>query len=143
MNFSIENLEKVSSESIFKRCHSENGNFKIVLEIEAIDETIQFAFKTHRAELDIPESENLAFRTCSIEFTALEELLDIENGIYIPKSEFADFMQQNRQHLNLAYGLRQRDYRWILSFKGSSRLASFIIKTEHDIEITSYNENLG
>ena len=41
MNFSIENLEKVSSESIFKRCHSENGNFKIVLEIEAIDERVK------------------------------------------------------------------------------------------------------
>lgn len=135
MKISLEELLYISNESVLKDYHYSDGRIRLRIEIDELDSDIILSANTNCLALNIPEQNNLASRTCHLELVYLSEILDTENGIFVPKSNFGDFMQQNRQHLNLAFGLKQTDYQFMLSLTGSYKLVSFVISNKEDVQI--------
>jgi len=53
----------------------------------------------------------------------LNDCLEIKNGVYVPSAYFVQLMNETRENLNLAYGLRASQYQKFVVFEGDFRIA--------------------
>ena len=68
------------------------------------------------------------FETCYIELLELSKVLPVANNHYIPSSDFGKLRQECRLGLNLVYGKKVADNRYLLSLKGTHTLLCCIVK---------------
>ena len=68
------------------------------------------------------------FETCYIELLELSKALPVANNHYIPSSDFGKLRQECKSGLNLAYGKKVADNRYLLSLTGTHTLLCCIVK---------------
>ncbi|HLK96897.1 MAG TPA: hypothetical protein VK364_03930 [Hymenobacter sp.] len=61
--------------------------------------------------------------------------LEINNGCFMPPTDFVSLMKDVRSGFTLAYGRSEKDVRYILSFIGSGRLLSCLISDPEEVRI--------
>lgn len=81
---------------------------------------------------NVPKANDIVNRTYFIELEYLPNHLNIKNGIYVPSGDFKDIMREN---YNLAYGLRIREYEYMISLKASHKIISLVVKSLDNIKI--------
>ncbi|MPR36681.1 hypothetical protein [Salmonirosea aquatica] len=124
----IEDLIRLSGDSTLLAWQYQGDQLMLTLELSETDATVSFAIRSKWFTIDVPNhSSSDAFRTCYIEIAELKNLLAETNGFYVPAKEFSSFMQEKRKNLNLAYGLKSDEYRYILSLVNNNRLVSCIL----------------
>jgi len=64
----------------------------------------------------------------------LNDCLEIKNGVYVPIADFVQLMNETRENLNLAYGLRTSQYQKFVVFEGDFTIA-FVPESEVSIQI--------
>jgi hypothetical protein len=75
------------------------------------------------------------YRTCRIEFQDLINILSIENDIYVPSKNFGKLMNETRSRLNLAYGKKSSEVKYIFSLVGYDRLITCTVSDLACIDI--------
>ncbi len=65
--------------------------------------------------------------TFFIKLLHLNEHLSIRNGVYVPSTDFSEFMSEVRANLSLAYGLRASKYSLLFSLIGNFNLAAVLV----------------
>jgi hypothetical protein len=73
---------------------------------------------------------------CRIAIADLADLLFIQDGHYIPSTETEVALSESDRHLNLAYGRKTEDARWILWLKGRYDLLCFLLRDLADLQWT-------
>lgn len=107
-----------------------NGVAQIEFELDELDETVQLSIK----------SESIFFKketlnVCHLKLVKLSDLLQQNNGMYIPCSDFGQMMNETRERLNLAYGKKIKDYEYILQFRGYGVICAVLIENLDSISI--------
>ena len=133
MNLSIEDVIKKSGDSYLESCSYYEGKALLRLELDELDRIVLMTIRTQFMALNIPDDKGLSGRTCFLELEDLREVLGVKNGIYVASDDFGSFMSETRKNLNLAYGLRDNKYNFVLSLTGSDKLASFVVESLEDI----------
>lgn len=71
---------------------------------------------------------------CRIVLTDLESRLFIKDGRYIPSIETEVAVAESRAHLNLAYGRRASETRWMFTLRGEYDLLCFLLRDLADLQ---------
>ena len=66
---------------------------------------------------------------CYLNLIKLEDVLNIQHGIYVPPQKFIEVKKQTRSGLSLAYGRRANDVQWLFRLV-STKLACTITSLE-------------
>ncbi len=127
-----------SSDSYLESCIYKDNRVLLRVNLDEIDKLVELSINTNHLFLNIPESTEIPYRTCFFELLELKNILKVSNGIYSPASNFGDFMKEKRDNLNLAYGLRSSQFKFLFSLIGSEKLVSFVISDISDIEFKFY-----
>jgi hypothetical protein len=75
--------------------------------------------------------------SCRIELVELGEKLEILDGRYHPRGSTAQFLEDARSRLTLAYGRRASEYRWLLRLQGKYPLLACLVHDPADIRWTA------
>ncbi len=129
----LKDIIKTSGDSYLEKYEYSKGVVTLQLELDELDRKILISIKSSLMAFNVPEISERAYRTCFLELIELSDVLRSNNGIYIASEEFGQFMREKRENLNLAYGLREKENRFIFSLSGSEKLISLIIRNEEDI----------
>lgn len=138
----FQDLIAVSGDSYLEDYKYEDGVAQVVVKLDETDTKILIRVRSELMFFNVPEAKSLPYRTCYIELDSLSSLLSSKNGIHVPSDEFGKMMQEKRKNLNLAYGLRESDYKYILSFSASQKLVSFIIRDLEDVTLKVLEDTL-
>lgn len=114
------------------------GTLEIDLDLTELDKKITIKIKTNNLSFNnyyIDKKEEL-YKTCRIEIKELVNNLSIENGIYIPSSNFGKLMNETRSNYNLAYGKKSTELKFIFSLVGYDNLISCLLTDLNKITIT-------
>lgn len=111
----------------------------ILLYLTEIDKRVKLLIRTDSLVFNnfYLEKEEELYRTCRIDIEELLPILFVENGIYIPPSEFGKLMAEVRLDYNLAYGKKASQLKYILSLIGYGNLVSCLISGLDAIVIES------
>ncbi|GAB3322974.1 hypothetical protein GCM10027299_18810 [Larkinella ripae] len=124
----VEDLVRLSGDSILTAWQYVADQLILTLELSETDAAVSIAIRSKWLAVDVPNHPSGdAFRTCYVEIAELKESLAETNGFYVPAKEFGLFMQEKRKNLNLAYGLKADEYRYIFSLVTTSRLVSCVL----------------
>jgi hypothetical protein len=123
-----------SAESFLYNYEYSDGLLSLYVETEQV-EKFSLDINTSLISFNVPKENSRAQRTFYIELIDLSEVLPSNNGVYIPSFDFPKLMAEKRQNLNLAYGLRFKEFKYLISLKGSSVLCSAILKVKSDVVI--------
>ena len=122
----LESLINNSGDSTLEKCEFSGGVLSIHLKLFSSPQTVLITIET-----DVFSCNNSYlrkreewFRTCRIEMTNVSEVLDVENGFYIPGKTFAEVMKESRSNYNLFYGKRAEKVLYIFSLIGYDVLLS-------------------
>jgi len=99
------------------------GMARFVIRLYGNDKTVQIKCKTHHIYSDFVSDKGCDIAVFSPCLQNLGEWLAVEKGVYIPSKNFVQFMQEKRNNLNLAYGLRCSQYQAIIRFCGAFTIA--------------------
>lgn len=138
----IDELIAHSGDSKLKKYHYDNENLSITIEIDDLNLDVKMKIPTNKLSIDMLQKNDDILKTCYIEISLIKDFLDVKNGIYTPSNDFGKMMREVKLDLNLAYGLRETEFKYILSLVGYSRLISCIVADKLDIKY-SYIELNG
>lgn len=137
----IDKIIDFGGDSILKNYHYAYGVLMLDMYHSDFDKNVKIRIKTDYLIFNnyyyLEEKEDL-YRTCRIEFHTLSDILSIENGIYVPSKEFGKFMSETKLRLNLAYGKKSSESKYLLSLMGYDRLISCVVMDRSHIEIETY-----
>ncbi|MGJ1446713.1 hypothetical protein ACR79S_12380 [Sphingobacterium spiritivorum] len=128
----METLDKIihnSSDCILEKYSYSKGILIIKLNLTEIEKKVKIGIKTNSLSFSdyyLNKEEDL-YRTCRIEFQELLTILSSENGIYVPSKDFGKLMSETRLRLNLAYGKKSYEIKYIFSLVGYDRLITCTI----------------
>lgn len=125
LDFLIEN----SGDSILENYNYSKGALTISLKLDELNEKISLKIKTDELSFNnyfLDKTEDL-YKTCRVEILELSNILSMENGIYIPSSDFGKLMNEKKLDYHLAYGEKQSTCKFIFSLVGYERLVSCLI----------------
>lgn len=126
-----------SNDAILEDHIYSKGNIIIKLFLTNLDKQIKLIVKTNQVAFDhiyLDKNEEF-YRTCRIELLELSTVLSTENNIYIPPCNFGKLMRETRLNLNLAYGKKNSEIKFIFSLVGYGRLICCLISNLEDIYI--------
>lgn len=126
---------ELSADSILKEYYYKENNLNLFLELGETNEVIQIQIECNHVVFNVSRNEEHAYRTCFIELKNLSETLKTENGIYIPSDRFGEMMQEKKQNLNLAYGLKDKEYSHVFHLSGHDKLVSCVISNLDKVRI--------
>jgi len=96
---------------------------KFTVQLYENDEIVQIKAHTKHIYSDFSGKSDGNIAVFNPFFKNLNEELEIKNGVYVPSGDFVQMMNQTRSHLNLAYGLRAKQYKKIAVFNGDFTIA--------------------
>ena len=108
--------------------HYNNSLLTFNLEVPDLNKEVKFEIKTNHLITNIFNDGDSVFKKCFVKIEELSDYLTIMNNIYIPNSDFGKMMREVKSNYNLAYGLKQSNYKYMLSLIGHKRLLSCVIK---------------
>jgi|SRR5690606_33405616 len=120
-------LDKIthnSGDSILEKYSYSGGILEIDLNLTELEKKVKIRIRTDNLSFSgyyVNKAEDL-YRTCRIEFQDLLNVLSLENSIYVPSKDFGTLMSENRLRLNLAYGKKPSEIKYIFSLVGYDRL---------------------
>lgn len=123
----METLDKIihnSGDSILDKYSYSDGILTIDLDLTELDKKVKIRIRTDSLSFNdyyVNKTEDL-YRTCRIEFQELLNILSLENSIYVPSKDFGRLMSETRLRLNLAYGKKSSEIKYIFSLVGYDRL---------------------
>ena len=133
---SISQLAKISGDSILNSFKYSEGIVEIILQLYELDEEAKIVFESNLIQYSFPSNIGAPYRSCFLEIIELANVMNQINGIYVPSADFIGIMKEKRKDLNLAYGLKSREYKFLLSLRSSKPLASMIIKDLREVNTT-------
>ncbi len=134
LNYIIEN----SGDSNLENYDYSGGILTIALELGEISKKVIIRIRTEIMSFQnyyLDKPEDYFLRTCRIEIQELSSILSIENGIYVPSKDFGKIMNETRLSLNLSYGKRVSEFKYIFSLVGYDRLITCIVSDLDCIDI--------
>ncbi len=134
MTLSFEKIIEKSGDSILCDYSFSNGQLKIVLELDELDQYLYLNIKTTTIYCERVSIVSGVEKNCRIETLKLDDFLPTENGFYVPSKTFSGLMKEFKQGLNLAFGFRSSDKKYLLNLVGYSRLLSCIMESYEDID---------
>ncbi|WP_299183606.1 hypothetical protein [uncultured Chryseobacterium sp.] len=123
----MEILDKIiynSGDSILEKYSYSDGILAIDLNLTELEKKVKIRIRTDNLSFNdyyVNKKEDL-YRTCRIEFQELLNILSLENSIYVPSKDFGRLMRETRLRLNLAYGKKSSEIKYIFSLVGYDRL---------------------
>ncbi|HRI48380.1 MAG: hypothetical protein IPK11_00325 [Ignavibacteria bacterium] len=123
----MEEFNKVidnSGDSILERYFYSNGVLIVELDLSEIDKKARLTIRTDNLSFNnfyLGEDKEL-YRTCRIKFQELLNILSLENDIYVPSKDFGKLMKETRLRLNIAYGMKFSEIKYIFSLVGYGSL---------------------
>jgi len=132
-------LIKRSGDSKLDGYKYSDGVLAVKLIYGELEHQIQILIKTDSLIFDHQnlQRDDKVFRTCRIETIELKGKLSIENGFYVPSSNFSKFMQEVRSGFSLAYGRKASEVKFLFSLIGYGRLVSCTISGFDQIDFNS------
>ena len=110
----IDELIAYSGDSTLLDYSYKNNVLSVRLEFSEVDKIVIIDIPTNEMSIQTPKKFDIVFLNCFIELNPLTDLLGTENGVYIPANDFGKMMKETRLNLNLAYGLKVSEYRYII-----------------------------
>ncbi len=107
---------------------------EFTLDVDDLDQDISFEVVTKEVRFG---NLNIRNKNCHLRLISLLEELSTNNGIYIPSTDFGEFMNETRKGYNLAYGKRITEISHILILTGSD---IFFIASIENKEAIKFNE---
>ena len=126
---------RISGDSYLDKYMYESGAAILEIYIDEKNKKISIEVESNLMFFNVPKDNDIVNRTCYIELEYLPNHLNIKNGIYVPSGDFKDIMREKRENYNLAYGLRIREYEYMISLKASHKIISLVVKSLDNIKI--------
>ena len=128
-----------SGESLLLDYRYTKGTLSLYIETDDV-ESYTVEVTTDFFLFNLPVETSHAYRTFHIELISLSDVLSEQNGIFIPASDFESLMKEKRQNLNLAYGLKSKEAKYLISLKGATILCSVVLRDTVDVHIIKTEE---
>lgn len=96
----------------------------LVLDHGRADQRVSLRIKTSLIFSTLSSTDST--RVCFASIRRLDELLQIQHGVYVPSGDLPGFMDEVRDGLHLAYGLRKSQYGFKFSLTGSFHFVAMI-----------------
>lgn len=141
----METLSKIinsSGDSLLEKYSYSEGVLIVYLDLPELDKKVRVRIRTDSLSFNnyyFDEKKEYLYRTCRIEFQELSNILSLENGIYVPSKEFGKLMNETRLRLNLAYGKKSSEVKYIFSLVGYDRLITCTVSDLACIDIVDIN----
>lgn len=111
-----------------------SGLLEIQLEHDELDQILTLRIPTDFVYGGTLSKDDDIFLNCRIELIRLADVLTVENGFYVPKSDFGGFMWEVKNGVSLAYGRKAPEFKYLLSAIGYTRLISCLIPDLASVE---------
>lgn len=133
----ISNLLKDSDDSKFLEFIATQNEVRLSIYHDRLDKKIELKFPSTIYYTNFSQRSG---GICYLTHNLISEVLNVDNGVYVPHQNFPTFMDEVRQGLHVLYGLRQSKYKFLFSCYGSF---IFLIPFEniHDIQINILEDN--
>ncbi|NVO86753.1 hypothetical protein [Hymenobacter terrestris] len=127
-----------SGDSVLESYTYAEGRLQLVLVLGENDQKVALSLPTDCLAFagSVLASSERAYRTCFLALEDLSQVLAVENGVYVPASDFGKLMQQTQANYHLAYGKKAAEWTHLLSLVGYSRLASCLVADVGAISVT-------
>jgi hypothetical protein len=137
MTVTLDEIIAKSGDSEFLRYRYDDGILIVELELNELDMLAVFNISTKAVTAASPNlsDKDLPYRTCYINLLKLSETLTKDNGRYLPANDFPTLMKHEREGINLAYGKKGDDLKFILQFRGAEILLACLIGNKGDIQV--------
>jgi len=135
--FKLKYITENSGDSTFENYIYSKGILTIYLFMGDYDKKIIIKIKTDYLYFNnyyLEKSEEL-YRTCRIEVKELQEVLEVQNNIYVPANNFGKFMTEKKMNYHLAYGNKASEIKYIFSIVGYDSLVSCVLSGLENITI--------
>ena len=126
-----------SGDSLLEKYSYLQGILVIDLELFELDKKVRLKIKTDSLSFNnhYLEKKEKFSKTCRIEFQELSNILSLENAIYVPSKDFGKLMKETRNNLNLVFGKKSTEIKYIFSLVGYDRLITCTVQDLNCIEI--------
>jgi hypothetical protein len=133
----LEKFLNNSGDSILQKAVYENGILSATISYGESD--IQFHLEIRTSILKFSEhasSSNEIFKTFFLNMIPLQEKVNQNavSGIYSAPTDFSQFMKDVNNDYHLCYGLKAKEYQYLVQFKGYGSLISCVIKDKEDFD---------
>ncbi|MFN8360360.1 MAG: hypothetical protein U0264_10650 [Candidatus Kapaibacterium sp.] len=133
----LDYIINMSGDSELENYTYAEGVLTIILDVTEIEKKVKISIRTNDVTFNnvLILSNNGVFRTCRIELVELINVLSSENSCYVPSKDFGKMMKESRMKLNLAYGKKLTEVRYIFSLLGYDRIIACLISDVASITI--------
>lgn len=136
----LDNFISNSGDSILHRYHYENGVLAVEISYGELSERYNLFIRTSILKVnEHAYAKDEVFKTFYLGITSLSEKVNqnTESGIYLPSPDFQKFMKECANDYNLCYGLKAKEYQYLVQFKGYGNLISCMVKNKSDFNFSS------
>ena len=105
---------------------------EVMLDHSGLEKKVLIRIKTNLIYSSIRANETV--RACFVSVSNLHDFLDSKNGVFVPSDSFGTFMDEVREGLHLAYGLRTSQYGYTFSLIGGFKFLA-IIRSLSDVQL--------
>lgn len=119
-----------SGDSILEKYSYSEGTLTIDLDLTELDKKVKIRIRTDSLSFNdyYLNKKGDLYRTCRVELQELVNTLSLENGIYVPSKDFGRLMSETKLRLNLAYGKKSSEIRYIFSLVGYDRIITCTVR---------------
>ena len=130
MTISIDELISKSGDSELVKYTYSNGR-----ELDELDKLGVLGIFTNTMSSDCTSKESISSRTCYMALVEVNNILNIKNGYYVPPTQFSTLMKHEREGINLAYGKKSNQVKYVFQIRNSEVLLVCLVKDKKDIDI--------
>lgn len=135
MTISIDELISKSGDSELVKYTYSNGRLSIEIELDELDKLGVLGIFTNTISSDCTLKESLSSRTCYMVLVEVNNVLNVKNGYYVPPAQFSTLMKHEREGINLAYGKKNNQVKYVFQIRNSEVLLACLVKNKEDIDI--------
>ena len=123
----MEKLDRIinnSSDSILENYSYSDGILVINLDLTELEKKVKIRIRTENLSFNdyYVNKKEYVYRTCKIELQELSNILSLEKNIYVPSKDFGKLMNESKLRLNLAYGKKSSEIKYIFYLSGYEKL---------------------
>jgi len=123
-DLTLNQIISTSGDSTLLSYKYENQVLEFLLKHNELDRNILFKVETSELRILLHENypNDTTSRTCFIELLEIGKVLQVTNHHYIPSPDFGTMMKECKAGLNLVYGKKVEDNKYLLSLKGTETI---------------------